>query len=286
MKIIKNTSPWPYKDREWTVDVNFADDIVTVNVVTVQQSITAVATEISGNVVHSNVAVNTEFGNISTTFNLSEIGSSFVDHGAYVMLTDKHPDLELPELNPASLPQKQKTTVHDLFQLSGPTKIRFTGMQNVYGKIAYATLITPFASSTDDEIILMVRSPSNANVAFTANGFSEDLGTTISNRWQRDTGSWINLFPNLSSPPLNVGINTTTQFTVQLVDSAGEPIARSGATIYLETTGGVLTTNRIVTDANGTATGGIMVTSIPTQFKIKAGFKYFTGVIDIPVTVS
>ena len=78
--------------------------------------------------------------------------------------------------------------------------------------------------------------------------------------------------------------NSTQSFTIRLTDYFGNTIAKPNVTIYLDNTGGLLLNKQIVTDDNGIATGHI--TSFDTAtFKIKAGFKYFSGVVDIPVKV-
>jgi hypothetical protein len=294
MKIVRNTSPWPYKDNNWAVNVNFSNETVTVNVVTTQIANISVATPTGpGNteVEHSTVTSSVEFGNVTASFNLTDLRSNFVDHGAFVMLSNKHPAVDLPQTDFSQVVQNQATTVQELFQLTGPAKIRFKDLRGLYDKLTYATLVVPFSDSTDDELILMIRDPSNANVQLTTSGFSGDLGTVSSNAWQTGVDQsgepgWLSLYPTLISPALTVGVNTTTQFSVQLANSDGTPMQRAGVTLYLDNTGGTLTSNRIITDSTGVATGTIVTTSIPTTFKIKVGFKYFSGVLDIPVTVS
>jgi hypothetical protein len=295
MKIVRNKSPWPYSDTEWKVDAHLANDVVTLSIVTNMVVTEASASNLEANseVLHSTVTKNVEFGNVKVSFNLSDIRSNFVDHGAIAFLTSKHPALEHPQVDTQQTVQNQTTTVHELFQLTNASKMRFRGIQNVYDKLVYATVMVPFADSTNDELILMLRSPINANVVMNTSGFGNDLGSVSSNAW-RKTGTdestqemgWLSLLPSLKSDTLNVGVNTTTNFSVQLIDGNGNNISRAGVTIYLDNTGGTLSQSRIVTNEHGVATGSIIATSVPTEFKIKAGFKYFTGVIDIPVTVS
>ena len=126
-------------------------------------------------------------------------------------------------------------------------------------------------------------------------------GTIKYGRWENQVckGQFIPAGPNsknYSIPTSCIGKNSCTidknaltedplpgiskEFQVTL----SEP--RAGITIYLENTGGMLDSNRAVTNPDGVASFTLTSGSLPTSFKLKAGFKYFSGLIDIPVTVS
>ena len=72
---------------------------------------------------------------------------------------------------------------------------------------------------------------------------------------------------------------------IELRDASGQRIARN-ATVYLEATGGYLPRRRVaLTDGEGSFPVIALGLETGDSFKIKAGFRNFSGVLDIPFTV-
>ena len=283
MKIIKNLGSLnetgqhvvytPSGLRDWDISANYdsSNNIITLNVLTYKNGNTSYFDAEANTVVTVNTQV--VFANVSSTINVSSLMPSFEDHGAFVILQDKD-DLE-------SNTAITSHVVTDLFKMSLPSKLNFNDIRKMHNKVPAAVLIVPYANSRPEDLILMVKAPFEyRNVATKFTGFSSQLPDYSSGNWRND------LYPTLNSPALNVATSSTTPLSVQLVDQSGNPIKREGVTIYLDNLGGVLDSNRIVTNADGLATTNLTVGTIATTFKIKAGFKYFSGVLDIPVTVS
>lgn len=188
-----------------------------------------------------------------------------------------------------------RTQVVDLFRQTSAGKLRRPEYNRINNTTIYGFLVVPFADSTPDEMTFVVNSSISANVNITTSGFSENLPDIGKEFWDQQVSNpipvaydgWMDLLPKISTPnTINVSTNSTTDFDVQLVDSNNNPIAREGVTIYLENTGGNLALQRVITDANGASKVTVISGPVPGTFKIKTGFKYFSGVSDTIINVS
>lgn len=229
---------------------------------------------------------------------------SLYDHAVFAITADDQKDpIIIPAFDQSESEHKHdvhtNSYVIDLLKSTYTAKISRNEYCKAYGKLIFGYLIVPFADSTTDEMIFVMNNEVTANVSVTQSGFSEvlpDVGRDFWNQYLGHTGkvprkpvndSCMRFLPKISAPDtLDVSINSTTDFTVQLVDFEGNVIPRAGVTIYLENTGGLLNLQRIVTDANGSATAKISVGEHATAFKVKTGFKYFSGMTDTIVNVT
>jgi hypothetical protein len=213
------------------------------------------------------------YQNFTESMNVSSL--SLYDHAAFAFWTDSNYE-PFEDANTTT-----NTIVVDTFRASYPTKLRRDEIAALHNKSQYAFLLVPFADCTPDEMLFVLNVDKSANATITYQGFSEELPEIIEQNKRLD------FLPKLNAPAtLNVSTGSTTSFDVQLIDSNNNTINRPNVIIYMENTGGVLGSNRIVTNANGVATGTITVGTQPTSFKIKTGFKYFSGKKDIIVNVS
>jgi len=82
-----------------------------------------------------------------------------------------------------------------------------------------------------------------------------------------------------------VSANGTASVTVSLTDALNEPISRS-TTLFLEETGGYLPKRRIEL-VDGVGSFKVMATGLAAgeQFKVKVGFRTYSGVLDVPFEV-
>ena len=279
MKIIKNLSMMqssyvPSKEENGfcIIDANYDNESTVLNLNIQKNKI--VFTSSFDAASNTSITTNTTvmLSNVSSSITVSNLYSSFTDHGAFVLLGDT---TKLDNNH-----GQTQTIFTDLFKLTLPTKSGFSDLKKINGKEPYAVLIVPYANSSDDDLILMIRSPQSMNVSNSFSGFSEVLPDLLYKDWKTT------LYPTLVANTVNTGVSSTVSLDIQLADQDGTPIKREGVTIYLENLGGVLDLNRIVTDSDGIATANLTVGSVPTNFKIKAGFKYYSGVINIPVNVT
>jgi hypothetical protein len=83
----------------------------------------------------------------------------------------------------------------------------------------------------------------------------------------------------------DIGVDQKQVVSVELRDAAGQKIARD-AVIYLESTAGYLPKQR-VNLAAGDGSFPVMATGLSPgdSFKVKVGFRNFSGVLDVPFTV-
>jgi hypothetical protein len=83
----------------------------------------------------------------------------------------------------------------------------------------------------------------------------------------------------------NIAAGATASVSLRMVDGAGNLLAR-GSILYLEETGGFLPLRRVAVE-NGLASFNIMATGlVPGQtFKVKVGFRTYSGVLDVPFQV-
>ena len=252
MKIVKNGAiNVASTENTWNVHVEYANNTITTNIVT-------------SLIVPDSYR---EFTNTVCTLNLTEMSSQFVDFTALAVVADEtHYELI------------KDSYVIDLFKMTYPSKYSPLEFGTVNGKIFYGFLIVPFADTTPDDMIYIVRAPNNINCNITHNGFSQELVPIEHNEWNR-------FYPIAIADSFTMSKNSTYEFNVRLVDSKWLPIFKEGVTIYLETTGGNLVNQRIVTDASGQAKGHITVGDNVSRFKIKTGFKNFSGIFDISVRV-
>ena len=255
MKLVRNLSDRKGSvDTDWTINATFANNVVTVSVVVSEQTPTG-----------ENVFLNT-----TANFVIADLQPQFTNCSLFGMVADSNPASSWHNSKEVKVTTITKSTIVNAFATTKKSKLTIDEFTDSYQKMPYAGLIVPFADSTPDEMILMVRTPTNINVKFTSSGFSPELSPV-------DETTLFSLFPYLRGSPINAPIGQDTPFTVQLSKK------RAGVEIYLESTGGILTNQRIVTDENGLATGYIRPIS-STPFKVKAGFKNYSGIADIQVT--
>ena len=83
----------------------------------------------------------------------------------------------------------------------------------------------------------------------------------------------------------NIAAGATGAVSLQMVDGAGNLLARS-STLYLEETGGFLPLKRVAV-ANGLAGFNVMAMGLEAgqTFKVKVGFRTYSGVLDVPFQV-
>jgi hypothetical protein len=252
MKIVKNsTINVASTENTWNVHVEYANNIITTNIVT--------------SLILSDCYQ--EYTNTTCSLNLSEMSSQFVDFTSFAVVADEtHYELI------------KDSYVIDLFKMTYPTKYSPLEFGTVNSKIFYGFLIVPFADSVPEDMVYVVRAPNNINCNITHNGFSQELVPIENNEWNK-------FYPIAIADAFTMPKNSTVEFNIRLVDSKWLPIFKEGVTIYLETTGGNLANKRIVTDASGQAKGHITVGDSVSRFKIKTGFKNFSGIFEIPVRV-
>lgn len=258
MKLVRNIADRELTvDTDWVINAVYADGVVTISVRTSE-------TNDSGEHV---------FLDTTAKFVLSDLQPQITDCSMFAMLADIHESsVGLYKQHPIDYkPTCTKSTIVDAFGFTKESKISFNDVNCVFNLMPYAALIVPYANSTPDEMIFMVRTPLNVNVKFTSSGFSPEMSPV-------DADSMYSLFPSLRSLVQSIlaPVGVDTAFTLQ------SPNKRPNVTIYLESTGGILTNKRIVTDSTGTATGYIRPID-NTPIRVKAGFKNYVNFLDIPV---
>ena len=253
MKIVKNDARSLLMiDDTWDIDVSYASNTITMNI----------------KMSYSNIV----YINAASTIDLTKLTPKPDDFTAYTMLTDVNPEglwtyCASQELNPTPNVVTSSYVV-DLFRMTLPSKLNVDDFIDMHDKLLFGALLVPFSDSTPDDMVFMVRAPYNVKSNITYSGFSQELPMIEKN-------GYIKYLPSLKSNAISMANNSTQSFDIQLTDGSGNNISKPNVMIYLENTGGLLTNSRIVTDNRGIATGH--VTSLDSSFKIKAGFKYFSG---------
>lgn len=96
-------------------------------------------------------------------------------------------------------------------------------------------------------------------------------------------------FPNftVTSGGESISADGTDTVKFKMTDSDGKAIKKE-VTLYLESTGGYLPKTRLETDANGIGEFKVQALGLESgdMFKIKIGFRNFTGMTDVEYTVS
>ena len=255
-------------DRDWNISVKYdSNDIIKLDT---KSSKTISYSKFDN---ESNTSIdlteNILYSNSHCEISISKLRSEFSDHAAFAIFTENKSLLETNLLETG-------TYVIDLFKMTHPSKLNLGDVYSLQKRILMGVLVVPYANCTNDELIFMVKTPSVwTSKQVTIEGFSEQLEDISYNTdWKKV------LYPSLTCEDITMQVSSSKEFQVTL----SEP--RAGVTIYLENTGGILDSNRAITNQNGIATFTLTVGEIPTSFKLKAGFKYFSGLIDIPVTVS
>jgi hypothetical protein len=263
MKLVKHIDPrLVTMDDTWNITASYdGQNTITVSVVT--------SFTVGDQVIES---VNT-----TNTFDLTQL--NLTDFSIFALManvnqTSMHEYHEQPT---NYLPAVTSSTILDVFAYTKDSKMTFDQTCSSLGMLPYAALIVPYANCTTDEMIFLVRSPINITSVVTCTGFQTEITPTDSNRM-------FGLLPTLTTPSqqLVAPVGEDVPFVIQLTGAFDIPVNRAGVTIYLEATGGVLTSQRLVTDANGTVTGYIQANDT-TPFEITAGFKNFSGILDIYV---
>lgn len=127
-------------------------------------------------------------------------------------------------------------------------------------------ILVPFADSPISEWTFIV----------IANKVTVD-GNTVKDEFDIDINKTLADICNENLPSISIS-KSGTSVSAQLIDTKGKAIKKSGVDIYFETTAGYLTKSRGRTDTKGLASTEVIGAE---EGKIKAGFKYFTGKVDL-----
>jgi hypothetical protein len=255
-------------DRDWVITSKYdGNDIIKIDI-TSSKTISYAKLDVESNTIIDSTET-ILYSNSHCAISVSKLRSEFYDHAAFVIFTETKNLLETNQLETG-------TFVIDLFKMTQPSKLNLNDIYSLQKRILVGALIVPYANCTNDELIFMLKTPQIwSSKQVTLEGFSEQMeDIPIGIDWKKT------LYPSLTCEDITMNVSSSKEFQVNL----SEP--REGVTIYLENTGGVLDSNRAATNQHGIATFTLTVGEIPTNFKLKAGFKYFSGLIDIPVTVS
>ena len=140
----------------------------------------------------------------------------------------------------------------------------------------------PFADAPFTDCSIVVRTGPDGAVFGNVGEFEEKPGLL---------GDFVNdLRPaiRLKSGGGDIPAETREVTVVEIFDPmTGAAITDSGATLFLETTGGYLPRQRVKVAADGTAAFPVMALGLDAgeTFKVKVGFKQYTGMLDVPFSV-
>ena len=135
----------------------------------------------------------------------------------------------------------------------------------------------PFMNSGFDEAFMVVGTNSDITVHLL------DDAELVSSAATNSVDARSPLMPSIS---LTKQRNGSEMVVTAQLSLAGQAVQRP-ATLYFETSGGVLANYKIQTDSTGQGTTSVDLSSVPasTVVKVKAGFKFYTGVASIEETV-
>jgi hypothetical protein len=93
--------------------------------------------------------------------------------------------------------------------------------------------------------------------------------------------------PKIVSPQsVDVNANSTTNITATFIDPETDlPLNNYSSTIYIETTGGYVNKNRIVSNPSGTISVRPLDLNSGDEFKVKFGWRHYTGASETLVKV-
>lgn len=142
-------------------------------------------------------------------------------------------------------------------------------------------IFTPFADTPFTECPIIVRA--NAELGIISNVSFEADNSTLA-----DVATSMRPSVRLKSGGGDIAVDAKAEAVVEVFDpNTGNAIVGQEAWLYLDHTGGYLPKQRVKLAADGTATVTTMALGLDTgdSFKVKVGFKQFSGVLDIPFNV-
>lgn len=143
-------------------------------------------------------------------------------------------------------------------------------------------IFVPFDGTPFTECSIVVRANANLGIVSNVEGFVE------SNAPLQDIAAKMRPTINLVESQSSVTVDGRSTATVELVDpNTGKRITGVSCWLYLECTAGYLPYQRVKVKADGTAVVHTMALGLQTgdTFKVKVGFKQFSGILDIPFNV-
>lgn len=124
----------------------------------------------------------------------------------------------------------------------------------------------------------------NSNYFFDCNINANDLSYLTIPERQEELSKYM---PKIVSPvEVNVNANSTTNITATFVDpETNLPLNNYSSTIYVETTGGYINKNRIISNPSGSISVRPLDLSPGDEFKVKFGWRHYTGASETSVKV-
>lgn len=124
----------------------------------------------------------------------------------------------------------------------------------------------------------------NSKYFFDSNISADDLSTLSVEERKEELFKYM---PNIESPEeITVFANSTSNVTATFIDpETNLPLNEYSSTIYVETTGGYINKNRVISNPSGTITVRPLDLNPGDEFKIKFGWRHYTGVSETLVKV-
>lgn len=142
-------------------------------------------------------------------------------------------------------------------------------------------IFTPFADTPFDECPIIVRA--NAGL-----GVISNVPLVVDNSPLQEVSASMRPSLRLKSGGGDVVVDQRAEAIVEVIDpNTNAPIANSGTTLFLESTAGYLPYQRVKVAADGSAKVPVMALGLVAgdSFKVKVGFRQYTGVLDVPFNV-
>jgi hypothetical protein len=174
--------------------------------------------------------------------------------------------------------------VFNMFANSKSAKLSGQDFAIFNGKNSAVCLIIPFKNSPVEDWVLSIQAQKDEPEWF------ELVGATGTAMPTNHCGHSAVREDNLPSVHFdNANISGDTNEVLELpftVKNADGTTANTKAEVYFETTGGFLPVTRKVAEGNGTAFISLRDVPKGERFKVKAGFKNFSGISECQVTVN
>jgi len=160
-------------------------------------------------------------------------------------------------------------------------KINNTHYSILSNEFKFITLNVPFASSINNDWLVGLNLSTNELLSV-----SDDI-TVVSNTINV-LDDIANMLPKIYFSQNNVTCSTNSSVDIPFFigDNNGNPIVGNDCDVYFESTGGLLPVTRVTTsNGQGLVKVATPFNSVGDQFKVKCGFKYFTGTDDCVINV-
>jgi len=177
-----------------------------------------------------------------------------------------------------------QNSIFNMFTNSKSAKLSGYDFAHLYAYNSAVCLIIPFKNSPVKDWILSIQAQKDEPKWFELVGAT---GTKMPNNHCGHSAVRADNLPSVHFD--NASISGDTNEVLELpftVKNANGTTANIDAEVYFETTGGFLPVTRKVAEGNGTAFISLRDVPRGERFKVKAGFKNFSGISECQVTVN